>query len=348
MGKLPMPHNPMRLLIVIVNYRTTDLTVDCLRSLAAEVGPAGARAVVTDNLSGDDSVKRIATAIAENGWSAWASLLPLNHNGGFACGNNAGIRPAMESSDPPDYVLLLNPDTIVRPGALGGLLDFMDANPKVGITGSRLEHPDGTPQRSAFRFHSVASELESGLRLGFVSRLLSRIIVAPPVPAETCPTDWVAGASMMIRREVFSRIGLMDEGYFMYFEEVDFCLRANRAGWPCWYVPASRVVHLVGQSSGVTDIKQSRKRRPQYWFASRKRFFTNNFGPVRTFLANLAWAGAFATYRLRRVIQRKPDQDPAGLWWDFVRYNFSCSACERGSFQSPFRDTGVPPVRAMQ
>jgi hypothetical protein len=251
--------------------------------------------------------------------------MPLDRNGGFAYGNNAGIRPALQSSDPPDYVLLLNPDTLIRPGALQALVEFLDSHPSVGIAGSRLEHPNETPQRSAFRFHSIWSELESGLRLGFVSKLLRRKIVAPPVPQQTCPTDWVAGASMMIRRAVFDQIGLMDEAYFMYFEEVDFCLRAKRAGWPCWYVPLSRVVHLVGQSSGVTDIKQARKRRPAYWFQSRKRFFVANFGPARAFLANIAWAFGYATYRVRRAIQRKPDTDPSHLLRDFVRNNFGCN-----------------------
>ena len=132
------------------------------------------------------------------------------------------------------------------------LVEFMNDHPKVGIAGSRLENPNGTPQCSAFRFHSVLSELEGGLRLGIVSRLLRNRVVAPPVSDEQHETDWVAGASMIVRHGVFADIGLMDEGYFLYFEEVDFCLRAHRAGWHCWYVPASRVVHLVGQSSGVT------------------------------------------------------------------------------------------------
>ncbi|HWE02309.1 MAG TPA: glycosyltransferase family 2 protein [Tepidisphaeraceae bacterium] len=310
----------MRLLVVIVNYRTAKLTVDCLHSLAGETGALGAKVVVTDNLSGDDSIDVIKNAIAQNNWSPWASLMPLDRNGGFAFGNNAAIRPALESPDPPDYVLLLNPDTVVHPGALKALVDFMDDRAEVGIAGSRLEHPDGTPQRSAFRFHSVLSEWEAGLRLGLVSRLLRKQVVAPPVPQEPCPTDWVAGASMIIRRLVFARIGLLDEGYFMYFEEVDFCLRAKRAGWPCWYVPASRVVHLVGQSSGVTDIKQAKKRRPTYWFESRKRFFTRNFGRLPMAAANVAWASAFATYRLRQFIQRKPDTDPARLLRDFLRH----------------------------
>ena len=223
----------MRLLIVILNYRSASLCIDCLRSLAPEVAANdGTKVVVTDAPSGDDSVARIGAAIGEQGWADWCTLTPLAKNGGFAYGNNEAIKPALASVDKPDYVLLLNPDTVVRPGAVDALLAFMDANPKAGIAGSRLEHPDGAPQRSAFRFPSVLSEVESGMRLGPVSKALKRRIVAPPVPqgAEPVRTDWVAGASMIVRREVFEAIGLLDDGYFMYFEEVDFCLRAARAG----------------------------------------------------------------------------------------------------------------------
>jgi len=312
----------MSTLIVIVNYRTADLTVDCLLSLADEVPSLkDARVVVTDNLSGDDSVEHIQHAIQENHWDGWVTLMPLDHNGGFAYGNNQAIRPALSADAPPNFVLLLNPDTVIRPGAVARLIDFMQANPKAGIAGSRLEDPDATPQRSAFRFPTIRSELDGGLRLGLVSRLLKSTCIAPPVRDEPHPTDWTAGASMIVRREVFDDAGLMDEDYFMYFEEVDFCLRASRAGWPCWYVPESRVVHLVGQASGVTDTKSAPKRRPAYWFESRRRYFTKNHGLVFALMADAAWALCFATYRVRRALQRKPDTDPPKLLYDFLRHS---------------------------
>jgi hypothetical protein len=245
--------------------------------------------------------------------------MPLERNGGFAYGNNAAIRPALHSTNPPPYILLLNPDTIVRPRALQVLVDFMNKHPDVGIAGSRLEDPDETPQRSAFRFHTAFSELDFGLRLGIVSKLLSKWVVAPPVSDETYQTDWVAGASMIIRREVFEAAGLMDEDYFMYYEEMDFCLQAKKAGWSCWYVPESRVVHLVGQSSGVTDTKRPPKRLPQYLFDSRRRYFIKNYGWLYAALADHAWASGFALWRLRRVIQRKPDNDPPKVFGDFLR-----------------------------
>jgi len=314
------PNNLSRLIVVIVNYRTPDLTIDCLRSLVSEVRSLpGTRVVVSDNDSGDGSVEKIGTAIETEGWGDWVSLMPLERNGGFAFGNNAVIRPILQSTNPPPYILLLNPDTIVHPGALQALIDFMDEHPKVGIAGSRLEEPDGTPQCSAFRFHTVFSELDSGLNLGIVSKLLSRWVVWPPIPEEACQTDWVAGASMIVRREVFEGVGLMDEEYFMYYEEMDFCLQAKKAGWSCWYVPKSRVVHLVGQSSGVTDTKRPPKRRPQYWFDSRRRYFLKNYGWLYTALADAIWASSFALWRLRRAIQGKPDTDPPQVLSDFLR-----------------------------
>ncbi|MEG3957966.1 glycosyltransferase family 2 protein [Microcoleus sp. herbarium2] len=313
------PNHPYPLLVVIVNYRTSSLTIDCLRSLVSEVQSLpGMRVVVADNASGDASAEQIPAAIASEGWSEWASFVPLDRNGGFAFGNNALIRPVLQSTNPPPYFLLLNPDTIVRPCALKALVDFMDTHPDAGIAGSRLEDPDGTPQESAFRFHTLASEIDFGWRLPPVSKLLKNSVAVPPISQEICQTDWVAGASMIVRREVFEKIGLMDEAYFMYCEEMDFCLQANKAGWSCWYVPESRVVHLVGQSSGVTDSKAVPRRLPQYWFDSRRRYFIKNYGFLYTALTDLCWASGFAAWRVRRAVQGKPDQDPPNYLKDFL------------------------------
>ncbi len=324
----PPPSSP-KVLVVIVNYRTPDLTIDCLESLEPEITKVSEQVrvevLVTDNASPDDSVPRLETVIQSRFQNAPFRLLPLDQNGGFAFGNNAAIRPSMESDDPPEYIWLLNPDTVVRPGALDELLEFMDVHPEVGIAGSRLEDPDGTPQRSAFRFHTILSELEAGFKLGPLSRVLSRWTVAPPIPAGNAPspTDWVAGASMIIRREVIQQAGLLDESYFMYFEEVDFCRVAAKKGWPCYYVPKSRVVHLVGQASGVTDPKAARKRRPKYWFASRRRYFLRHQGLIGTVLADFCWTIGYSTFLIRKGLTRTAVAEPEALLGDFVRYNFS-------------------------
>ncbi len=124
--------------VVIVSYRSAGLVIDCLRSLAPEVASlSDCKVVVVENASGDDSIERLGTAITSSGWSAWVELLPSPRNGGFAAGNNVALRPLLAAGRPPDYVLLLNPDTIVRPGALGALLAFIAARPEVGIVGRR-------------------------------------------------------------------------------------------------------------------------------------------------------------------------------------------------------------------
>lgn len=312
--------------IVIVNFKTPGLVVECLRSLVEEVRTAGdCQVIVVENGSPDDSAERLEVAIRAKGWSSWAKLLVLDKNLGFAGGNNAALRPLLAEAKPADYFLLLNPDTVVRPGAVTTLIDFLDRQPKAGIAGSRLEDPDGTPQRSAFRFPTVPSEFEGGVRLGPISRLFRSSIVAPPVTDATHRCDWLAGASMLVRKEVFDDIGLMDDDYFLYFEETDFMLRAKRAGWQTWYVPASRVIHLVGQASGVTDTKKPARRLPKYWFDSRRRYFVKNHGEFYALWADTAWLIGFSLWRLRRRIQKKPDLDPPHYLWDFVYYNFLTS-----------------------
>ena len=312
----------MRVIVLIVNYRTADLTIDALASLEPEIGAAtDAQVVVVDNASEDGSYERIGAAVAARGWGSWATVLAAPSNGGFSSGNNFGLAWALERWPAPRYVHLLNPDTVVRPGALAHLIAFMDANPTVGIAGSRLEDPDGRPQCSAFRFPTVLGELEATARFGPLTRLLVDQVIAPPISTEACACDWVAGASMIIRREVFDAIGLLDDRYFMYYEEVDFTVRARRAGWTCWYVPESRVVHLVGQSSGVTDARHARRRRPDYWFESRRRYLLTHLGRRAAVAADLAFfCGSLARWA-RLVIERKPLDTPEHLFADLARHS---------------------------
>jgi GT2 family glycosyltransferase len=312
----------MKLAIVIVNYCTPKLTVDCVQSLhEARDLPSGTKVVVVDGKSPDDSVRVIAEAIARHGWADWVTLLPLDVNGGFAYANNRAIEAVAARAGRPEFVWLLNADTEVRPGAASALLSLMEAHPRAGIAGSRLEDPDGTPQSCAFRFHSVPGEFEGTIRLGLVSRILRRQRMSPPVPDVPVRMDWVSGASIFIRSEALNEVGLLDEAYFMYYEEADFCLRASRAGWECWHVPASRVVHFVGQSSGVTVRNVRPRRLPAYWFESRRRYFLKNYGSYYAALADLAWMTGYVLWYIRRALLNRPNTDPPMLLYDFLRYS---------------------------
>ena len=305
--------------IVIVNYRTADLVVDCLRSLAPQVGDlGGGRVVIADNASGDGSAEKIAAAIEAADWTSWAAVLPLPKNGGFSYGNNAGIRAASAAKNPPDYVMLLNPDTVARPGSVRALIDFMEAHPDVGIAGSLLENATGGVDCSAHRIPSPLGELAGAARLGPLSRLLHRHVVSPPLRNEAHACDWVSGASMIVRRQVLEQIGPMDEGYFLYFEEVDFCCRARSAGWSVWYVPESRVLHLEGASTGIRAVA---KRRPAYWYDSRRRFFVKHHGLGGLLLADLLWAIGRLSFLVRAgfgLTRQEKNGDPQRFMFDLL------------------------------
>jgi N-acetylglucosaminyl-diphospho-decaprenol L-rhamnosyltransferase len=317
----------LELAVSIVNWRTADLTIDCLRSIAEQIHEVpGCRVFVVDNGSADGSAPKIAAAIERNGWRSFVTLLPLADNRGFAAGNNAAIRAAFALANAhPPFTLLLNPDTVVRPRALRILLDFMRAHPEVGIAGGRSEHPDATPQVCCFRFPNAIGEFGSYLRLLRFSMLAERWMPGVPIPEAPRQIDWVSGAVMMVRAEVFSAIGLLDESYFLYYEETDFTVRARRAGWTCWHVPESRVVHLVGQSSGVTNAESLKKRVPAYWFQSRSRYFILNHGRLYAVATDLLVAAALLVWKVRSVVQRKSRVDPPRFLRDLVQHGAICN-----------------------
>lgn len=325
----------MKLLVIVLNYRVTDLTIDCLRSIAPEIASvAGMKVAVCENGTGGDAEQKLRDAITGNGWEFWVELTAISPNRGFTGGNNTIIRKALASADPPEYFLLLNADTIVRPGALASLVNFMDRNPGAGIAASRLENPDGSDQGSAYRFYSVVNEFDRALRLGVVSRVLANQAVSFPMPDAAREVDWVPGCSMIIRRKVVESIGPLDEGFYTYFDDIDYCWNARRAGWPVWFVPESRVLHLEGASTGITG-RIARKRRPGYWFQARRRFWLKNHGALKAALADGAFILGFALWRMRRLIQRKVDNDPPQLLVDFIRNSVFATGFQLREVENP-------------
>lgn len=311
------------LVVAIVNWRSADLTIECLRSIADQIEDVPTcRVFVVDNGSADGSAERIAAAIEKHGWSSFATPLPLPHNGGFASGNNAAIRAAFANSNArPDFVLLLNPDTVVRPRAFRILLDFMHAHPEVGIAGGRSEFPDATPQTCCFRFPNALAEFAFYLRVVQIGRLIEDRMPVIPIPEAPLEIDWVSGAFMMVRSAVFDDVGLLDESYFLYYEETDFILRAKRAGWSCWHVPQSRVVHLVGQSSGVTTRDRPRQPLPAYWFQSRSRYYLVNHGRLYAAITDVLVALALVGWKVRRFLQGRDEVNAPRFLRDLLRHS---------------------------
>jgi GT2 family glycosyltransferase len=287
--------------VVIVSYKSARLTIDSLAAIEADRNPTGPaiHAFVVDNASGD--FPEIARTVERNHWSDWVTVLEAPVNGGFAYGNNRGMERACATGSP-DYFYLVNPDAQVRTGAIAALVDFLELHPQAGIAGSSFENFDGSDWPIAFRFPGLLSELISGLEFGPVSRLLQRWTVAREMDKIPQPVDWICGASMMIRSEVLSSMGGLDENYFLYFEETDFCYRASQAGFATWYVPESRVMHIRGQSTEVTDLTKGIRRLPAYWFESRRRFFARTYGLRKAVMIDLVAVLANSLGLLKRIL----------------------------------------------
>jgi N-acetylglucosaminyl-diphospho-decaprenol L-rhamnosyltransferase len=290
--------------VIIVTYKTAQLAIDCLSSIQAQRDQPGlfVTATIVDNSRED--YEPINRAVRANGWSDWVQLCCPEKNGGFAHGNNVGVKFAQETFSP-DYIHLLNPDTVLRKGAIASLTQFLEAHKEVGIAGSSFENLDGSDWPFAFRFPTIWSEIEEGLQLGLATKLLKRWVVARAMGQVSEQVEWVPGASMMIRRAAFDALGGLDNNYFLYFEETDFCYRANQLGFQTWYVPTSRVMHIAGQSTKVTEREAEARRLPSYWFESRRRFFVMSYGLPYAILADvcavLARAvGAFKRFCLRQ------------------------------------------------
>jgi GT2 family glycosyltransferase len=297
----------MKILTVIINYRTADLTV---RAICGALRAAGAikgssRVAVVDNSSGDDSVDRISAVVSEENWSDVVTMIASPFNGGFSYGNNLVLRPVLESREPPDYVYLLNPDAIPAEDALLHLVNDLEAHPRAGIAGSFIHGIDGRPHETAFRFPSILSEFESAVQLGILSRLLARYRVPMSIPQKACEVDWTAAVSMLIRMQTLREIGLFDERFFLYFEETDLCRRATNVGWGIRYVPQSKVSHVGSASTGIQDRQ---RRVPEYWFDSRSHYFSKNHGQLYLWLANAAQLLGGLALRARRLLQKRKNR----------------------------------------
>jgi len=303
-------------LIVLLNYRTAQMTLRAAEAALADMAGLDAELVIVDNASGDGSEQLLRAAVLARGWSDRVRVVQSGRNGGFGAGNNVGLRMAMSDGRAPDYFYILNSDAFPDRGCIAALLAFLQAHPKAGFAGSHVRGEDDEPHCTAFRFPSILGEFEGAVRTGIVSRLLRRSIVALPIPAGATRVDWVAGASLMMRRATLDDIGLFDEAFFLYFEETDLAHRAACAGWQTWYVPDSRVVHIGSVSTGM----KTWARMPRYWFESRHHYFTKTHGRLYAALATVALIKGAALWRMRCAIQRRDPRDPAGFLRDLILF----------------------------
>lgn len=227
--------------IVIVSWNTRELLAACLDSVAAEVGRGGlaVETFVVDNASADGSPKVVSDRFP------WVKLLVNEQNVGFAQGNNRAIEQATGR-----YILLLNPDTELKPGSLNQLYDFLESRPEVGMVGPRLLNGDGSLQPSCFKAPTLLREFWLLFHLDALFPAVSGYSVEKWAVEVSRPVEVLKGACVLLRRSLFAQIGLLNTTYFMYSEEVDLCYRVRQAGWQIYWLPQAQVVHYGGQSTG--------------------------------------------------------------------------------------------------
>ncbi len=297
-----------RIAIVILNYRTPEMTVTCLASAVKEICLERDLIVVVDNDSGDDSISRLESAIQENGWQRNVILHCSATNSGFAGGNNQGIK-AVDA----EAYLFLNSDATLEPGCLATLYQELTDHPKVALAGPRIMNSAGEHQASCFRKHHPLGELIKSARTGPITQLLASydVNLAKQQPS---PFDWISFATVMIRAEAIAQVGLLDEGYFMYYEDSDYCRTLVQSGWTIHHVPEATVIHNEGGSSMIAKKARERKNLPAYYYASRSRYFTKWYGKSGLLLANLCWLLGRGIDFLRCTFGKKTPWHAKGSW----------------------------------
>jgi GT2 family glycosyltransferase len=270
----------------VVGYNRRDLLAACLRSVLADRGDLAVEVICVDNASRDGTAAMVAEELPE------VRLIESPANVGYGGGLNQGIAQARGR-----YLLVLNQDIVLRPGALAELVRFAEAHPEAGAIGARLEYEDGRFQHSAFRFPDSKQAffgffdglvpLDSEINGRYPERMLAR-----PFEAEH-----LLGACMLLRREALEQVGLFDPTFFMYYEETDLCVRLMRAGWRNYYLPTARVMHVSAASTSAASEQMSVE-----FHRSQAIFYRRHRGPEGyAVLKLIVWAGI--AYRLARSVR---------------------------------------------
>jgi GT2 family glycosyltransferase len=300
----------MDLSIVILNYNTREHLRACLESLVAEGstslsgGPLLTEVLVVDNASSDGSAEMVAADFPG------VSLIRSPHNGGFANGNNQALERSRGAA-----ILLLNPDTLMPPGGIGRMLDCLTAHPEAGIVGPRLLRPDGSMHLACRR--SFPTPATAFYRISGASRLFPRsprfgrynlTFIDPSLAIEV---DSVCGACMLVKRAVVDRIGALDERFFMYAEDLDWCLRAREAGWTVRYEPGVIVQHQHGAASRKRALRTT-----FHFFRAMDLFYrkhyVDRYHPLVTGVVRTSIYGALAV-ALCRTLLTSPSERRVGL-----------------------------------
>jgi N-acetylglucosaminyl-diphospho-decaprenol L-rhamnosyltransferase len=267
----------MDLSIIIVNWNTSKLLFQCLESIYGSEPRSTFEIIVVDNGSTDDSIGMITTNFPD------VHIISNDRNFGFAKANNQGIAVAKGR-----YVLLLNSDTIVLPGVFDEMIRVADLNPQTGVIGPKLLNMDGTLQKSWSSFPSFISEL-----VGKNFRIRHPVVTIP----NTYDVDWIMGACMLVRAATIQDVGKMDEDYFFYSEETDWCFRIKKKNWKVWYLTSAEIYHLGGGSTKRGSVAQLIS-----LYQSKLLYFKKNHGNFMTTLLRMGLAFSNTLGIMRRVL----------------------------------------------
>lgn len=259
------PGAQVRLSIVLTNWNTRELLRTCLRSMERHLADPAYEVMVVDNASSDGSADMVRQDYPG------VRLFALEQNCGFSRANNIALREARGR-----YLLVLNSDTEILDQAFERMCHFMDENPQVGALGAQLLNPDRTIQLSCRRFPSYRTVLFH--RYSIMTRLFPRnrysseYLMSQSGHDHTMQVDWVSGACLLTRREVIEQVGTLDEDFFMYAEDVDWCYRMNQAGWKVVYFPEARIVHHIGKTTRKAPYRMIYQRHRSMWLFYRKHY----------------------------------------------------------------------------
>ncbi len=306
-------------LTVILNYRTAEMSIQSAEAAVREMEEIAGEIIIVDNNSEDGSEEHMRAEVDARGWAASGRVrvLQSGYNGGFPFGTNHGMRAGLSDGSRPDYCYALNSDAFPDAGAIKVLLSYLEEHRDVGFAGSFIHGDDGVPHETCFRFPSLLNELEGAMSFGPVSRLLKNNAMVLPIPEETGPVDWLAGASLMMRDSVLQKVGLFDETFFLYFDDPDLCRRALKAGWPTIFVRESEVTHIGSVSTGM----KTWKRIPTYWLDSRLHYYVKHHSWGVLAMATLIQilGGSFAN--ARAVLQGRKCSKPPRFIRDMVAHD---------------------------
>ena len=268
----------MKLSVIVVSWNVVELLRRCLETLSADLASIDAEVFVVDNASADSSSQMVAAEFPQ------FRLIANDANLGFAVANNQALKEAHSQ-----YVLLLNPDTEVIPGAIPQLIQFLDQNPEAAIIAPQLLNSDGSVQRSCREFPTFIGMLYELLGLSKLfpaNSVFGRYKMLEFDHSYRRQVDQPEGACLLMRASVIDSVGMLDEGFFMLFEEVDWCYRIKKAGWQIWFTPEAKVIHHYGQS-----IKQVKARMILSSHRGLFRYWQKHLCQGRWYLEGVVYAG---------------------------------------------------------